>query len=171
MEIPKQFKQENAGDFYKSFYDEQKKKEEEIKEETVEEKEEIAAKYLKPESLKPEVEKDKPEVEDENKLKKQKGQTGKSTEERAMEGVGYWSKMCESRGDFETPKDNKADNVTSKDIIDVVTPKENVDEVTSKLNVDDATSQQDIEVAKSPDREAQSTSFNSPQKDVKLLQV
>jgi len=56
------------------------------------------------EELAPEVA--QPEVADtEKKSKKPKSsQKEKSTEEKVMEGVGYWTRMCESQGDFETPQ-------------------------------------------------------------------
>ena len=78
-------------DFYKSFLEEEKRR---AKEE--EEKKKDA-----------EVEKSKTELEDTaevdaKKSKKRKNIKEKSSEEKLLEGVAYWSKMCEEKGDFET---------------------------------------------------------------------
>ena len=76
-------------DFYKSFLEEEKRR---AKEE---------------EEKKSEVEKSKTELEDTaevdaKKSKKRKNIKEKSSEEKLLEGVAYWSKMCEEKGDFET---------------------------------------------------------------------
>ena len=42
-----------------------------------------------------------PEMDEKKSKNKRKG---KSAEEKVMEGVGYWTRMCESQGDFETPE-------------------------------------------------------------------
>ena len=42
-----------------------------------------------------------PEMDEKKSKNKRKG---KSVEEKVMEGVGYWTRMCESQGDFETPE-------------------------------------------------------------------
>lgn len=40
----------------------------------------------------------------------------KSGEEKIMEGVAYWSKMCEDRGDFEAPADEADDDKEPMDV-------------------------------------------------------
>ena len=42
-----------------------------------------------------------PEMDEKKSKNKRKG---KSAEEKVMEGGGYWTRMCESQGDFETPE-------------------------------------------------------------------
>ena len=86
-------------DFYKSFLEEEKRraKEEEEKKKEAEMEQEN----------KSEVEKSNTELEDTaevdaKKSKKRKNIKEKSSEEKLLEGVAYWSKMCEEKGDFET---------------------------------------------------------------------